>query len=100
MFCLGIQFGWETTGCGFHIVNNWLVRLTHGLISLVNDNHADNYLKEILSFVYYGRIVNNQPKNSTENLTSNFYFFFWENIVCIYDSVWLLGYIAKFGQGR
>ena len=33
----------------------------HSLISLVNDNHVDNYLKEILAFVYYGSIVNNQP---------------------------------------
>ena len=33
-----------------------------GLITLVNDNHMDNYLKEILVFVYYGSIVNNQPQ--------------------------------------
>ena len=33
-----------------------------GLITLVNDNHMDNYLKEILVFVYYGLIVNNRPK--------------------------------------
>ena len=33
------------------------------LITLVNDNHVDNYLKEILAFVYYGLIVINQPKN-------------------------------------
>ena len=26
------------------------------LITLVNDNHVDNYLKEILAFVYYGLI--------------------------------------------
>ena len=30
---------------------------------MVNDNHVDNYLKEILAFVYYGSIVNNQLKN-------------------------------------
>ena len=35
----------------------------HGLTKVVNDNHVDNYLKEILTFVYYGLIVNNQPKN-------------------------------------
>ena len=35
----------------------------HGLITLFNDNHVDNYLKEILVFVYYGSIVNNQTKN-------------------------------------
>ena len=29
-----------------------------GLTSLVNDNHVDNYHKEILAFVYYGAIVN------------------------------------------
>ena len=32
-----------------------------GLITLVNDNHLDNYLKEILAFVYYSLIVNNRP---------------------------------------
>ena len=37
----------------------------HGLITLVIDIHVDNYLKEILAFVYYGWIVNNRPlKNS------------------------------------
>ena len=34
---------------------------TRGLISLVNDNHEDNYLKEILLFVNYDWIVNNRP---------------------------------------
>ena len=34
----------------------------HGLITLVNDNHMDKYLKEILAFVYHGLIVNNRPK--------------------------------------
>ena len=34
------------------------------LITLVNDNHVDNYIKEILAFEYYGLIVNNQPKNN------------------------------------
>ena len=33
------------------------------LITFVNDNHVDNYLKEISVFVYYGSSVNNQPKN-------------------------------------
>ena len=33
------------------------------MIQLVNDNHVDNYLKEILAFVYYGSTVNNQPQN-------------------------------------
>ena len=32
------------------------------LISVVNNNHMDKYLKEILAFVYYGSTVNNQPK--------------------------------------
>ena len=32
---------------------------------MVNDNHMDNYLKEILAFVYYDSIVNNRPKNGT-----------------------------------
>ena len=35
-----------------------------GVITLVNDNHVDNYLKEILAFVYYGLIVHNGPKNA------------------------------------
>ena len=46
----------ETTGCGFHIVNIWLVHLTRSLISLVNDNHLDSNLKEILVYVYLGSI--------------------------------------------
>ena len=32
-------------------------------ITSVNNNHVDNYFKEILAFVYYGVIVNNRPKN-------------------------------------
>ena len=32
------------------------------LISLVNDNHVANNLKEILVCVYFGSIANNQPK--------------------------------------
>ena len=35
---------------------------TRGLISLVNENHVDNNLKEILVYVYSGWIVNNRPK--------------------------------------
>ena len=62
MFNLGIEFGSETC-CGFHIVNNWLVHLTCGLISLVNDNHVDNNLKEILVYVYFGLILNDKLKN-------------------------------------
>ena len=34
-----------------------------GLILLVNDNHMENYYKEILVYVYFGWIVNNQLKN-------------------------------------
>ena len=34
------------------------------LITLVNVNHVDNYLKEILAFLYYGLILNNHPKNA------------------------------------
>ena len=33
-----------------------------GLITLVSDNHVEYCLKEILAFIYYGLIVNNQPK--------------------------------------
>ena len=32
------------------------------LISLVNDNHVDKNLKEILVNVFFGSIVNNRPK--------------------------------------
>ena len=35
----------------------------HGLISLVNDNQVDNSVKEILVYVYWGLIINNQSKN-------------------------------------
>ena len=31
------------------------------LVSLVNNNHMDNNLKEILVYVYYGSLVNNGP---------------------------------------
>ena len=64
MSCPGfrIEFGSETTVCGFHIVNIWLVHLTRGLISLVTDNHVDNILKEILVYVYLGWIVKSRLK--------------------------------------
>ena len=35
---------------------------TRGLISVVNDSHVDNSLKEILVYVYNGSIVNNRLK--------------------------------------
>ena len=38
-------------------MNNWLVSLSPGLISLVSD--MDNNLKEILVYVYFGSVVNN-----------------------------------------
>ena len=40
-------------------------RLTRDLISLVNDNHVDNNLKECLVYVhvYFGSIVNTLPKH-------------------------------------
>ena len=41
-------------------MNNYLARLTRGLISLVNDNHVDNTLKEILVYIYLVSIV--KPK--------------------------------------
>ena len=37
---------------------------TRGLISLVNDNHVDNNLTEILLYVYFGSTVNNRPNTS------------------------------------
>ena len=46
-----VQFGnrirFRDNRLWFHIVNNWLVRLTGSLTLLVNDNHMDNNLKEI-----------------------------------------------------
>ena len=36
-----------------------------GLISLGNDNHVYNNLKEIFVYVYFGTIVNNQPNKAT-----------------------------------
>ena len=46
-------------------INNYYLDFIQppALISLVNDNHMDNNLKEILVFVYFGSIVNNQHKN-------------------------------------
>ena len=38
-----------------------------GLVSSVSDNHVDNYLKEILAFLYYGSILNNRHKNYSLN---------------------------------
>ena len=49
-------------------MNDWLVHLMCSLISLVKDNHVDNNLKEILVYVYFGSIVNNQPKNEKTNV--------------------------------
>ena len=36
---------------------------TRSLISLVNDNHVDNNLKDILGYVYFGSIVTNRHKS-------------------------------------
>ena len=33
------------------------------LILFVNDNHIDNNLKEILVYIYFGSVANNQSKN-------------------------------------
>ena len=52
MFSLGIEFGSKTTGCGFCIVNKYVGPLRHALISLVNDNHMNNNLKEIFWCMY------------------------------------------------
>ena len=35
-----------------------------GMISLVNENHVGNKIKELLVYVYSGSFVNNRPKNS------------------------------------
>ena len=50
---------------------------THGLISLVNYNHVDNNLKEILVYVHFGSIVNNQPKNDHGHFPIYLYIFVW-----------------------
>ena len=36
-----------------------------GLITFVNDNHVNNYIKEILAFVYYGSMETIYPKQIT-----------------------------------
>ena len=38
-------------------------------VTLVNNNHVDNYLKHILAFVYYGSIVNIRTKNTILYIT-------------------------------
>ena len=44
------------------INNRYLVFVqTRGVISLFSDNHVNNYLKEILVYVYLGSTVNNWP---------------------------------------
>ena len=60
-FSFGIEFGLGTIGCGFHIVNNWLVRPMQALISLVNDNQTITIGTPFL-YVYFGAIVNSRPK--------------------------------------
>ena len=49
------------TGIWRHSNNN-SAAINNRFITLVNDNHIDNYLKEIMAFVHYGSIVNNRPK--------------------------------------
>ena len=34
----------------------------HGLISLANNNYVDNNLKEILVYIYFGKIANSRIK--------------------------------------
>ena len=46
-----------------HFRNKMCLNQRRGLILLVNDNHVDNNLKEILVYVYFGSIVNNLPQN-------------------------------------
>ena len=45
------------------------------MITLVIDNHVDNYLKEILAFVYYDSFVNNRPKNRLIQKFSKFLYY-------------------------
>ena len=49
-------------------MNNQLVHLTYGLISLVNYKHVDNTLKEILVDVFFELIVNSLPKKCDSDL--------------------------------
>ena len=39
---------------------------------MLNDNHVDNNLKEILVYVYYGSFVNNRPKYGAVNSLKHF----------------------------
>ena len=48
------------------INNRYLEFIIVRLITLVNDNHVDNYLKEILASVYYGSNI--RPKNHNSDL--------------------------------
>ena len=42
-------------------MDNYLTLAT--FITLICDNNVNNYLKEMLAFIYYGSVVNNRPKN-------------------------------------
>ena len=44
---------------------------------LVNDNHVDNYLKEILAFVYYSSTVNKLLKICTSDVKSELIGYTW-----------------------
>ena len=56
-FDVGSEFGLETTGCGgLKIVNNWLIRITRGLISSANDDHVENNLKKSLVYFTLGQM--------------------------------------------
>ena len=47
----------------------------HGLITMVNDNPTENYLKEFLAFVYYGSNVNNRLKKGEQTPYILVYYF-------------------------
>ena len=44
--------------------------LTCGWITLVNDSHKDNNLKEILAFVHFISLLNNQSKTDRKSWAS------------------------------
>ena len=55
------------------IINRYLDFVQkRGLISLVNDYHVDNSLKESLVYKYFGSIVNNRSKNGHWAIRSDF----------------------------
>ena len=62
MECYSSTAGKSSTDCdgGSIVIERWL-----GKQSCINDNHVDYYLKEMLAFVYYHSIVNNNRSKAS-----------------------------------